>query len=145
MRRVGFALMALTMAMPAAAQPAAPDAATADSKIAEMIETAHAVYGVPDPRARCRPKPGDEIVVCADRGADQRLDRGAPDPSTLEGRRALDGNLPRAPQFDRGYCPSCQHFGSVPAPVYYVDVSKLPAAPEGSDAEAIANGTKTAP
>jgi len=142
MRRVGLALMALSLATPAAAQTGTPNPA-ADSKVAEIIETAHAVYGVTDRRAACRPKPGDEIVVCADHGEDQRVERGAPDPNTLAGRRELDGGIPRAPQFDRGYCPSCQHFGSVPAPVYYVDVTKLPQAPEGSDAEAIANGTKT--
>ena len=152
MRRVGFALMALTMAMPAAAQVAAPDAATADSKIAEMIETAHAVYGVPDPRERCRPKPGDEIVVCADRGADQRVPSTAEtDPDSRAARRALDGNVPSAPDVAsircrRGADGVCRgNFGGAPTPVYYVDVTKLPAAPEGSDAEAIANGTKAAP
>ncbi len=145
MRRLGLALMALALAAPAAAQPAASDAAAADQKAAEMIETAHAVYGPHDPRAGCRPKPGDEIVVCADRGEDQRIERSPPDPNTLDGRRELDNGIPRAPQFDRGYCAKCQHFGSVPAPIYYVDVTKLPQAPAGSDAEAIANGTMTAP
>lgn len=145
MRRLGLALTALILAAPADAQTAASDSDAADRKVAEAIQTAHAVYGVPDPRANCRPKPGDEIVVCADHGEDQRIDRGDPDPSTLEGRRALDGNVPRAPQFDRGYCASCKHFGSVPPPIYYVDLTKLPPPPEGSDAEAIANGDKTAP
>jgi Rieske Fe-S protein len=147
MRRVGLALLALIMAMPAAAQSAAPDPAATDGKVAGMIETAHAVYGVPDTRAKCRPKPGDEIVVCADRGEDQRVERGDPDPSSLEGRRALDGNIPSAPVLESGhaYCAKCPHFGSVPPPIYYVDVTKLPQAPAGSDAEAIANGEKSAP
>lgn len=140
MRHVGLALLALTLATPAAAQTASPDATATDAKVAEMVETAHAVYGVKDSRAACRPKPGDEIVVCADHGEDQRIDRGAPDTNTLEGRRELEGNIPRAPQFDHGYCAKCPHFGSVPAPIYYVDVTKLPAAPEGSDADAVAKG-----
>ena len=85
-------------------------------------------------------------MVCADHGEDQRVPSTAEtDPNSREARRALDGGIPRAPQFDRGYCASCQHFGSVPPPVYYVDVTKLPAAPAGSDAEAIANGEKAAP
>lgn len=147
MRRLGLALTALVLIAPAsvyAQAPADPDAT--DRKVDEMIETAHAAYGVKDPRAGCRPKIGDEIVVCADHGEDQRVPSTAEsDPDSREARRALNGGIPRAPQFDRGYCASCQHFGSVPPPVYYVDVTKLPAPPPGSDAEAIANGTKAAP
>lgn len=146
MRRLVLAVTALLLSMPASvlaqAQPT-PDAT--DAAVAERLQQAKAVYGVKDSRAACRPKVGDEIVVCADHGEDQRVTRGAPDPNTLDGRRALDGGIPRAPQFDRGYCASCQHFGSVPAPVYYVDVTKLPAPPPGSDAEAIANGEQAAP
>ena len=151
MRRVGFALMALTMASPAAAQSAAPDAA-ADRKVTQMIETAHAEYGVRDSRAQCRPKPGDEIVVCADHGADQRVPSTAEtDPDSRAARRALDGNIPSAPDVasircHRGADGVCRgNFGGAPTPVYYVDVTKLPQAPAGSDAEAIANGESTAP
>ena len=148
MRRFGLALMALLIAPPSAlfAAPAVPDAT--DRKVGEMLETARAAYGVKDPRANCRPKVGEEIVVCADHGEDQRVPSTAEtDPNSRAARRALDGNIPTAPQMEygHGYCASCQHFGSVPPPVYYVDVTKLPAAPAGSDAEAIANGEKAAP
>ena len=147
MRRLGLALTALVLIAPAdveAQAPPGPDAT--DSAVADRLEQAKAVYGVKDSRAACRPKVGDEIVVCADHGEDQRVPSTAEtDPNSREARRALDGGIPRAPQFDRGYCASCQHFGSVPPPVYYVDVTKLPAAPAGSDAEAIANGEKAAP
>jgi hypothetical protein len=131
--------------LPAAAQAQAdPDAV--DRQVQARIETTKQLYSVPDPRLRCRPKEGsDEIVVCRDRGEDQQVERGDPDPSTLEGRRALNGGVPRAPQFDRGYCKECPHFGSVPAPVYYVDVTKLPEAPPGSDADKIAKGEMEAP
>jgi hypothetical protein len=131
--------------LPAAAQAQAdPDAV--DRQVEARIETTKKLYGVPDPRLRCRPKEGsDEIVVCRDRGEDQQIERGDPDPNTLEGRRALNGGVPRAPQFDRGYCKECPHFGSVPAPVYYIDVTKLPEAPPGSDADKIAKGEMEAP
>ena len=147
MRRLVLAAMAVLLSAPvsvhAQAQPT-PDAT--DAAVAERLQQAKAVYGVPDPRANCRPKPGEEIVVCADHGEDQRVPSTAEtDPDSREARRALDGGIPRAPQFDRGYCASCQHVGSVPPPVYYVDVTKLPAAPVGSDAEAIANGEQAAP
>ena len=147
MRRLGLALTALALIAPADVQAQAPPGPDAtDSAVADRLEQAKVVYGVKDPRAACRPKVGDEIVVCADHGEDQRVPSTAEiDPNSREARRALDGGIPRAPQFDRGYCASCQHFGSVPPPVYYVDVTKLPAAPAGSDAEAIANGEQAAP
>lgn len=145
MRRLVLVLT-LTLATPVVAQTD-PDAL--DRKVAERIDTAKAATGVPDPRDRCRPKPGsDEIVVCVDRGEDQQIDRGPPDPGTLEGRRALNNGVPRAPQFDRGSCkgkPGCITGGYAPPPVYYVDVSKLPDAPPGSDADQIAKDEAAAP
>ena len=144
MHRIAVGLAAaLLVAAPARAQTD-PDAL--DAKVAERLDQAKAAYGVADPRLRCRPTPGsDEIVVCVDRGEDQRVERGAPDPNSLEGRRALNGGVPRAPQFDKGYCAECPHFGSVPPPVYYTDVSKLPQAPPGSDADKIAKGEMPEP
>jgi glycine/D-amino acid oxidase-like deaminating enzyme len=95
MRRLGLALMALTMSSPVAAQGGAQQAAATDRKVAEMIETAHAVYGVRDSRAACRPKPGDEIVVCADHDEDQRIPSTAQtDPNSREARRALHAMMP---------------------------------------------------
>ena len=141
-----FLVLALNLAGPALAQ-SGPDAL--DHKVAERIEAAKAVTGVPDPRTRCRPKPGsDEIVVCVDRGEDQQVDRAPPDPGTLEGRRALNNGIPRAPQFDHGSCrgkPNCIVGGWAPPPVYYVDVTKLPEAPPGSDADKIAKNETTEP
>lgn len=142
MFKILFAFLALlpTMAM------AQSDTLDLDRKVAERIEQSRNLYGVPDPRLRCRPKPGsDEIVVCVDRGEDQRVDRGAPDPATLVGRRALDGGMPRAPQFDRGYCAQCPHFGSVPPAVYHIDLKAIPEPPAGSDADKIAKGEMAAP
>ena len=117
-----------------------------------MIAAAHAAYGVKDPRAGCRPKVGDEIVVCADHGEDQRVPSSADtDPNSRAARRALDGNIPSAPDVAYIRCRKgadgvCRgNFGGAPAPVYYVDVTKLPAPPAGSDAERIANGEAPAP
>lgn len=146
-QRVALSL-ALVLTLPTAAL-AQSDPADLDSKVAARLESAKSAYGVPDPRLRCRPKPGsDEIVVCVDRGEDLRVDRGPPDPNTLEGRRALNGGVPRAPQFDRGSCkgkPGCITGGWVPPPVYYTDVSALPEAPPGSDADRIAKGEMPEP
>lgn len=150
MRAVQRMILGLVMvlALPGLAH-AQSDPDALDAKVAERIDQAKSVYGVPDPRLRCRPTPGsDEIVVCVDRGEDQRVDRGPPDPNSLEGRRALNGGVPRAPQFDRGSCkgqPGCITGGWAPPPVYYVDVTALPEAPPGSDADKIAKGEVPAP
>ena len=146
MRRTGWGL-ALLVCVPAGAYAApAPDSAATDRRVGELLATAHAVYGVPDPHPRCKPSTGDEIVVCADHGGDQQVPSTAEtDPDSRAARRALNGGIPRAPQFDKGYCANCPHFGSVPPPVYYVDVTKLPAPPAGSDADQIAKGEQAAP
>ena len=140
--------LAMVLALPGLVH-AQSDPDALDAKVAERIDQAKSVYGVPDPRLRCRPTPGsDEIVVCVDRGEDQRVDRGPPDPNSLEGRRALNGGVPRAPQFDRGSCkgqPGCITGGWAPPLVYYVDVTALPEAPPGSDADKIAKGEVPAP
>jgi hypothetical protein len=152
MRRLTLALTALALVVPAGARAqAAAESDAADRAVAGRIEQARAVYGVKDSRAGCRPKPGDEIVVCADHGEDQRVPSTAQtDPNSRAARRALNGNIPAAPDVASIRCKQgadgvCRgNFGGVPAPIYYVDVTKLPQAPAGSDAEAIANGDITA-
>ncbi len=146
MRLLSWAVVAMLVWPAAAANAAPPGPDATDQKVAELLSAAHDVYGVPDKRDRCKPATGDEIVVCADNGGDQRVPSTAEsDPNSRAARKALDGNIPRAPQFDRGYCADCPHFGSVPPPVYYVDVTKLPPPPAGSDADLIAKGEKSAP
>ena len=135
--------LALAQNVPAAADPAA-----ADAKVTGMLEQAHAVYGVPDRSQRCKPGTGDEIVVCADHGGDQRVPSTADsDPSSLAARRKLNNGVPRAPalEYGHGYCAECPHFGNVPPPIYYVDLDALPVPPEGSDADKIAKGEMAAP
>lgn len=136
--------LAALAAAPAQADPPV-DTAAADAKAEVMVETAKQVYGPKITTVSCAKEDADEIVVCLDRPKNQRVQPSPPDPNTLEGRRALNDGIPRAPQFDRGYCKECPHFGNVPPPVYYVDVRALPAAPAGSDADRIAKGEIPAP
>ena len=143
--------VALLFASAAMGQPL-PDPAAPDRKVADMLDKAHAVYGVPDRSIRCKPGVGDEIVVCADHGNDQRVPSTAEsDPSSLAARRALDGNIPRAPDVGyirckRGADGVCRgNMGGTPTPVYYIDLDKLPPPPEGSDADKIAKGELAAP
>lgn len=137
----------LLMPVPADAQAPAGEAA-ADRRAQDLIDNAKAVYGDPPPAARCARESADEIVVCLDRPKDQRVPSTAQtDPGSRAARRFLDGNIPTAPNLEgkHGYCPSCPKFGAVPPPVYYVDVTALPAPPEGSEADRIAKGEARAP
>lgn len=147
MRYLGFGLAALALfAVPALADQAV-DHSDPDRKVDQMMQNSKQVFGVEQPqRQSCAQVDPNEIVVCIDRGRDQRVASTAQtDPNSREARRFLDGGIPTAPQLDKGYCPSCAHFGSVPPPVYYLDVTALPQAPEGSDADKIAKGEVPAP
>ena len=142
-----IAALALMVPAAAGAQAAAPD--PVDQRVAELLETARAAYGVRDPRDRCRRSAEGEIVVCIDRGEDMRVPSTAEsDPDSREARHARDADVMRAPQLDRGSCkgqPGCVTGGWAPPPIYEVDVSQLPQAPEGSDADRIARGELPAP
>jgi hypothetical protein len=119
----------------------APPAAAQDVGAERAVAQARRVYTVESGRKHCSPAPDakGDIVVCApDHGEDQRI------PPTSESdtnsREALRDGRPHAPQFDKGYCAKCAHFGKVPPPVYYFDIKALPEAPAGSDADKVARG-----
>lgn len=134
----------LLAARPAWAQEAVQEGDPVDQRVGAMIDQARQVYGVRDPRDRCKRREGQEIVVCVDRGEDLRVPSTAEsDPNSREARRYLDNGVPRAPQLDRGSCkgqPGCVVGGWAPPPIYEVDVSQLPQAPEGSEADLVAKG-----
>ncbi len=121
-----------------AASAAAQDAPPPDPKIDAMIAQQKQAFGIPRAKVTrgCGTGSGDEIVVCADHGEDQRL----PD----DGSNTNDG-VPRAPDF-------APRNGSVvmrgcflqkcPKEVYMIDLDAIPEAPEGSDADMIGKGEK---
>jgi hypothetical protein len=123
-----------------------------DRKVAERFEAAKDKFSAGGRRQRCQPAEAGEIVVCGNDTPDQRMPSTAQsDPNSREARRALDGNIPSAPNVAYIKCKKgadgvCRgNFGGAPPPVYYVDVSALPQAPEGSDADKIAKGEAPAP
>ena len=144
--RSGIVAMVVLLIGPAATLAQADEL---DRKVAERLERAREIYGVPDPRLRCRPGADGEIVVCADRGEGLKVPSTAEsDPNSREARRALNGGVPRAPQLDRGSCKGqagCITGGWAPPPVHYIDITALPEPPEGSDADKIAKGEMPAP
>lgn len=141
---LGLALSLLAGTEPARAQ----DTAAADRKVEAMIDHAKKAYGPPDSRKRqCGEQSDGEIVVCApDHGERWRVPpTSETDP---ESRQALRDGLPRAPEMGRGSCkgqPGCIQGGWAPPPIYIIDLSKIPEAPEGSDADKIAKGEMAAP
>lgn len=133
----------LAVGAPAAAQSA--PTITAEEALAQAEEA----YGPPAPEKECAPQKGDEIVVCAEEEQDQsqfRVKSSAElDPTSEE---AIDDGLPRAPDVAgpgifKG--PATFSFGAPPPPALIIDVTALPQAPAGSDADKIAKGEMPAP
>ena len=135
-------LIIVAMPLPALAQNAESET---DRRVQDMVTGQKRQVDLRDKRCYLPVKPGDAIVVCGE--VDPDKDR-LPGREDLESVRSTNDGLPRAPRFDRGSCkgqPGCVGFGSVPDPVYYVDVKDLPEAPAGSDADLIATGEKAEP
>ncbi|MEA3262471.1 MAG: hypothetical protein U9R07_03190 [Pseudomonadota bacterium] len=133
--------MAALATMPLLAQTADPEP---DPQIAQRLAAAKSRLSVETVQDRCRSaRKAGEIVVCVDRGEDQRVPTTAEtDPDSLAARRALNNGVPRAPAFSRS-CkgqPGCITGGWAPPPIYVIDPAALPEAPEGSDADKIAKG-----
>ena len=133
-------------AMLAITAPLAAQGAPPDSKVQVMITREKERYGAPAPKPVCKKVEGDDIQVCGGRndGAQWRV----PPTSTTDPRsaQALRDGLPRAPNVSGlPDCTvvKCHGFGRVPPPVYYIDLKSIPEAPEGSDAEKVANGEMT--
>jgi hypothetical protein len=138
-------------ALESTAEQSEPETSEGRISAAQALEQSRKVYGPPAPRRDCRQSPDDaQIVVCAEEEEDQSR---FPVQSTAEldpqGDAATDNGIPRAPDFSLPPCvPSlltvCSKFGGAAPPPVMVDFSKLPEAPEGSDADLIAKGKKKA-
>ncbi len=126
----------------AGTQPAGAQASD-DPQVNILITAQRKQFGPPDPKPRrCAGTAANgEILVCgADRGEDIRV------PSTADSdpfsRQGMDDGLPRAPMVSG--LPDCSRgcigVGSVPPPLYVINVKELPEAPKDSDAEKVANG-----
>ena len=131
---------------------AAPAHAQASPTAEQAIQREKEVYGPPPPKPRCGSGGPDEIVVCAPESGDQfRVPSTAEtDPSSRAARRALDGNIPTAPDLKPHYPGPVAASGCfIPPcpgePAYLIDFSTIPDAPPGSDADLIAKGEKPAP
>jgi hypothetical protein len=123
---------------------------------AEDREVARGLMGrtgklAPPLRARCEAPKGNDIVVCAqdqnrfraqssadeDPESDQALNDGRLTPPDVSGRGIFKGKPTIAGQC---FIPPCP-----PPPAYMIDLSTIPEAPAGSDADKIAKGEIRAP
>lgn len=134
---------AVAVTVPQVAGPGLPTLGKDDgSNLAQRIITGSQA-------ARCRPgrRADGSIIVCGSKEANEaeRL----PLRDQTESALSTKDGLPRAPNVS-GLAPckhngACLGFGSVPAPMYYFDITALPAPPPGSDADRIAKGEIRAP
>ena len=147
---LGLGLAAAPLA-PLAAQAGESPSVTAD----DAIDKERQVYGAPaakpksagDDCAAAQAASPDEIVVCARRPVDNSKYR-VQSTAQLDSRsrQNLYDGLPRGP--DVSGLPDCSsgciRVGKTPPPIHLIDLSKIPEAPPGSDADKIAKGEKAA-
>jgi hypothetical protein len=143
------ALAALLLAHGAHAQSAAPakPSADADADVEQLIQNERSLTALPKPKVVCPLSDTGEIVVCGKHHTDTdhyRLPSSTDDnPNSAEALRTGALHPP-----DVGSHPPDGvkiGFGHVPPPIYYIDTTKLPDPPPGSDADKIAKGEMVAP
>lgn len=131
---------AVAQEMPPAA-PTQPTESPADTDAA----IAQRLLQVSKPTRCGVPAADGSIVVCGGREASEK--ERLPLRDDLNSARSTKDGLPRAPNVSG--LPDCSRgcigFGSVPPPMYYFDITKLPEAPPDSDADKIARGEIRAP
>ena len=146
--KVLFAVAAMAPA-PAMAQ-AANDISDEDRAIAEKMIGAGGRITPDTSRNHClRTIKQGEITVCAPDEDEYRIPSTADsDPNSaqaLDDGRLHPPDVSGLPDCSPGSKNGCIGFGKVPAPVYMIDLSSIPEAPAGSDADKIAKGEIRAP
>jgi len=146
-------VLGLLLATPAGAQEPNPPA-DADAHVAQMIAQERAMVA---PARALRPQcaAGNDvegtIVVCAGRPARDQTVPSSADEAFYNTPQAKRGGVPHVPDTMVSNLPDCspghgcKSVGRAPPPIYYIDTTKLPHPPPGSDAEKIAKGEMAAP
>jgi hypothetical protein len=149
--RVLLLMLLLAWAPPLAAQDAAPEATaarppTAAERARAMIAEERQLVSARRHRADCPAEDplNKSIVVCApDTSERYRVPPSSDDTHAATGTR---GGLTPPDMYGGPPCTMvCIRGGYAPPPVYYIDLSKIPDAPPGSDADKIAKGEARAP
>ncbi|MDE1916145.1 MAG: hypothetical protein KGJ57_01460 [Sphingomonadales bacterium] len=152
MKRISslFLVMMVVGAEPSAAQDSEGEARplTAAQRAQALIDEERQLVKPRALRADCpAPDPLNKaIVVCApDTSQRYRVPASSDDPHDIGGAR---GGLTPPDMYGGMPCGAgCARVrgGYAPPPVYYIDLSKIPEAPPGSDADKIAKGEARAP
>lgn len=142
--RYATPLYASILALVAIPAPlAAQDVPTPPRTAETVVREAEAAYGPPPPQPKCERSSGDEIVVCAEKQEQSQFRVQPTSELDPESDQALNDGVPRAPDVAG---PGIFHgkptftMGEPPPPALIVDVTALPQAPPGSDADRIARG-----
>ena len=130
----------------------APEQAPPVLNVMITQERHHFLPAPPPPPNRCKDQgDGGDIVVC---GRTTQTERyrvpSSADDDPLSGQATRNG-VPHTgqslvtsmPDCSPGH--GCHAVGRAPPPIYYIDVTALPAPPPGSDADKIAKGEMRAP
>jgi hypothetical protein len=143
------AVLALLLAHGAQAQSVAPakPPAEADADVEELIQNERSLTVLPKPSVSCPLSDTGEIVVCGKHHTDSdryRLPSSTDDnPNSAEALRTGALHPPDVSSHPPDGVK--MGFGHVPPPIYYIDTTKLPDPPPGSDADKIAKGEMAAP
>ncbi len=138
---------ALELAHGAHAQSAPPANAQADADVEALIQNERSLTALPKPRVICPLSDTGEIVVCGKHHTDT-------DRYRLPSSSDDNPNSPEALRTGALHPPDVSShppdgvkigLGHVPPPIYYIDTTKLPDPPPGSDADKIAKGEMAAP
>lgn len=123
------------------------DAAAQDvpSRTAETVfESAASAYTPPPEEPECdAPEDKNVIVICARRQEQSQFRSMSAADLDPTSKQALDDGLPRGPDIAGPgifHGPGTGSFGGPPPPALIIDVTALPVAPPGSDADRIARG-----
>jgi len=137
-RSLWLACLAVT-APACAAEPDSPDPSA--------VTQAKSYFGITSADLDCPSSPDGNIIICGRRKVSPRLD---PPEGTTTTTTKPDSKMtglgsspipPRAPSVTIGGC----FLQKCPKQLYFIDVSALPKAPAGSDADKIARGEMRAP
>ncbi len=144
-RIAGLASMVFAIAI-----ASAPIQAQSNVSAEQVVEKAKQVFGPPPPEPECAPQQGEEIVVCAREQDNSQFRVKSSAELDPKSEKALADGLPRAPDVaGPGIFKGEPTIGSFcipglqkcpPPPALIIDLSALPQAPEGSDADRIAKG-----
>lgn len=136
---------ALMLAGVAHAQSAIPEVTGPDEDVEQAIQNERDLTAVTEPNAGCPVSDTGEIIVCARHHAARYRIPSTIDENPASGEAMRTGAVHPPDVYSHPPGGVSVGFGHVPPPIYYIDTTRLPMPPPGSDADKIARGEMAAP